>query len=70
MTRLLTIVATAALVLVPAASFALMAANPYADAVKAQLAQIKDPVVRTAEKVPEDLYAFKPTPPPSSEPAK
>jgi uncharacterized damage-inducible protein DinB len=36
--------------------------NPFADAAKAQLAQIKDNVIRTAEKVPEDLYAFKPTP--------
>lgn len=51
-----------AAVLVPASAFAQAGANPFTDAVKAQLAQIKDPVIRTAEKVPEDLYAFKPTP--------
>ena len=36
--------------------------NPFTDAAKAQFAQIKNNVIRTAEKVPEDLYAFKPTP--------
>lgn len=60
MTRQLTAVALAALVLSPVAAFA--QANPFTDAVKAQLAQIKNPVIRTAEKVPEDMYAFKPTP--------
>ena len=60
MTRQLTAVALAALVLAPAAAFA--QANPFTDAVKAQLAQIKAPIIRTAEKVGEDLYAFKPTP--------
>ena len=60
MTRQLTAIALAALVFSPAAAFA--QANPYADAVKAQLAQIKAPIIRTAEKVGEDLYAFKPTP--------
>lgn len=60
MTRQLTAVALAAFVLSPVAAFA--QANPFTDAVKAQLAQIKNPVMRTAEKVPEDLYAFKPTP--------
>ena len=60
MTRQLTAVALAALVLSPAAAFA--QANPFADAVTAQLAQIKAPIIRTAEKVGEDLYAFKPTP--------
>ena len=60
MTRQLTAVALAALVLSPAAAFA--QANPFTDAVKAQLAQIKAPIIRTADKVGEDLYAFKPTP--------
>jgi len=60
MTRQLTAVALAALVLSPAAAFA--QANPFTDAVKGQLAQIKAPIIRTAEKVGEDLYAFKPTP--------
>ncbi len=62
MTRSLTAVAFAALLLTPAATFAQASANPFTDAVKAQLAQIKAPIIRTAEKVGEDLYAFKPTP--------
>ncbi len=62
MTRLFTAVAITALVLVPTTGFAQASANPFTDAVKAQLAQVKNPIVRTAEKVPEDLYAFKPTP--------
>ncbi|HEX6216801.1 MAG TPA: DinB family protein [Vicinamibacterales bacterium] len=41
---------------------ALAQSNPFTDAAKAQFAQIKNNVIRTAEKVPEDLYAFKPTP--------
>ena len=41
---------------------ALAQSNPFTDAAKAQLEQIKSNVIRTAEKVPEDLYAFKPTP--------
>jgi len=36
--------------------------NPFVDAAKAQLATIKNNVIRTAVKVPEDLYEFKPTP--------
>lgn len=60
MTRQLTAVALTALVFSPAA--ALAQGNPFTDAVKAQLAQIKAPITRTAEKVGEDLYAFKPTP--------
>ena len=60
MTRHLTAIAIVALVFLPATAFA--QANPFSDAVKAQLAQIKTPITRTAEKVGEDLYAFKPTP--------
>jgi uncharacterized damage-inducible protein DinB len=45
---------------VPTAVFA--QANPFMDAAKAQFASIKNDVIRTAEKVPEDLYEFKPTP--------
>jgi len=62
MTRQITAIALAALVFSPAAAFAQASANPFTDAIKAQLAQIKAPITRTAEKVPEDLYAFKPTP--------
>lgn len=58
MTRTFMAVAFATL-FVPAAAFA---QNPYTDAVKAQLATIKSNITRTAEKVGEDLYAFKPTP--------
>ena len=60
MTRLLTAAAIAASLVVPSAAVA--QGNPFTDAVKGQLAQIKNPIVRTAEKVPEDLYSFKPTP--------
>jgi len=59
MTRLFTAAAIAAVLVFPTAA---LAQNPFTDAVKGQLAQIKNPVIRTAEKVPEDLYAFKPTP--------
>ena len=59
MTRMFKAAAMAVALLVPASAFA---QNPFTDAVKAQLAQIKNPVTRTAEKVGEDLYDFKPTP--------
>ena len=59
MRRLFTAAVLAASIVVPSAAFA---QNPYTDAIKAQLAQIKNPVTRTAEKVSEDLYAFKPVP--------
>ena len=59
MTRIVMAAAIAAALMVPSTAFA---QNPYTDSVKAQLAQIKNPVIRTAEKVGEDLYAFKPTP--------
>ena len=62
MNRLFTAAAIAAFVIVPAHLHAQAGANPYTDAVKAQLAQVKAPIIRTAEKVPEDLYSFKPTP--------
>lgn len=45
---------------VPAPTFA--QSNSFTDAAKAQFATIKQNVIRTAEKVPEDLYEFKPTP--------
>lgn len=52
--------AAAVALLVPVSAIA--QSNPLVDAAKAQLATIKQNVVRTAEKVPEDLYEFKPTP--------
>ena len=59
MTRIVLGAAIIAGLMVPSTAFA---QNPYTDSIKAQLAQIKNPVIRTAEKVGEDLYAFKPTP--------
>ena len=59
MTRMFLAVAIAAL-FVPTTAAA--QSNPFVDAAKAQFATIKSNVIRTAEKVPEDLYAFKPTP--------
>jgi uncharacterized damage-inducible protein DinB len=43
-------------------TYAFAQSKPFTDAAKAQLASIKANVIRTAEKVPEDLYEFKPTP--------
>ena len=37
-------------------------ANPSTQAVKGQFGMVKNVLARTAEKVPEELYAFKPTP--------
>ncbi len=63
MTRLFTAAALGALlVLVPAPGFAQTSANPMTDSVKAQFGMVKDYITRTAAKVPEDLYSFKPTP--------
>jgi uncharacterized damage-inducible protein DinB len=59
MTRIVLGAAIIAGLMVPSTA---LAQNPYTDSIKAQLAQIKNPVIRTAEKVGEDLYAFKPTP--------
>jgi uncharacterized damage-inducible protein DinB len=39
-----------------------VSANPSTDAVKAQFGIVKADVAKTAEKVPEELYSFKPTP--------
>jgi len=38
------------------------AANPYTSSIKAQAEQARGLILRTAEKVPEGLYGFKPTP--------
>jgi uncharacterized damage-inducible protein DinB len=55
--------AAAALLSAPTLAAAQAAsANPTTDAVKAQFGMIKGVLARTAEKVPEDLYSFKPTP--------
>lgn len=61
MTRLSTTLAMAFLLAAPAAVFA-QSASPSTDAVKAQFGMVKDVLARTAAKVPEDLYSFKPTP--------
>ena len=59
MTRTFLAAAVAAALFVPTSA---SAQSPYTDAAKSQFASIKQNVIRTAEKVPEDLYAFKPTP--------
>ncbi len=61
-TRAFAVAAITAVVALPATTFAQAGANPFTDAVKGQFAQIRNSVTRTAEKVPEDVYAFKPTP--------
>jgi uncharacterized damage-inducible protein DinB len=61
--KLMTITAALCLATVPAfAQTAAVGANPYTSTVKAQAEQVRSLILRTAEKVPEDLYAFKPTP--------
>jgi uncharacterized damage-inducible protein DinB len=63
MKQIMTISAIVCLVTAPAfAQTAAVGANPYTSAVKAQAEQVRSLILRTAEKVPEDLYAFKPTP--------
>jgi uncharacterized damage-inducible protein DinB len=63
MRQILASCAVAALVVAPTTAFAQAAsANPATDAIKAQFGMIKGVLARTADKVPEDLYSFKPTP--------
>jgi hypothetical protein len=58
-----TLAAALALILTAAASPAgAQAANPLTSGVKAQFAMVKDVVIRSAQKVPENLYTFRPTP--------
>ena len=44
------------------ASSALMAQNPIVDSSKGTFATIKDSILRSAEKVPENLWSYQPTP--------
>ncbi len=53
--------ASAALTVVGSAS-AQTTADPYTTAIKKQGESVRGLILRTAEKVPENLYAFKPTP--------
>ena len=62
MTRSFALAAIASFALLPTTAMAQMSANPAMDAVKAQFGMAKNPVTRTAAKVPEELYSFKPTP--------
>jgi uncharacterized damage-inducible protein DinB len=63
MKQIMAISAALWLTAVPAfAQTAAVGANPYTANVKAQAEQVRALILRTAEKVPEDLYAFKPTP--------
>ena len=54
-------VAVAVMLLVPSYAAA-QTANPMMDAVKAQFALIKGNLLKTAEKVPEAVWTFQPTP--------
>jgi uncharacterized damage-inducible protein DinB len=63
MKQIMTISAIVWLVTAPAfAQTPAVGANPHTANVKAQAEQVRALILRTAEKVPEDLYAFKPTP--------
>ena len=57
---LLAAVIAAAVVFAPASSAA--QENPLMDSVKAQMALVKGVLIRTAEKVPEPIWSFQPTP--------
>jgi uncharacterized damage-inducible protein DinB len=52
----------AALLAQPTAAATGASANPVMQAVKGQFGMVKNVVAKTAEKVPENLYEFKPTP--------
>jgi uncharacterized damage-inducible protein DinB len=55
------IVAVAILVSMPSSTFA-QAQDPLTAGVKVQFTAVNDFIVRSAQKVPDDLYAFRPTP--------
>jgi hypothetical protein len=55
-------VLAALIVALPAVSFAQAPANPLTANAKVQLGAVTGFVIRSAEKVPEDLYSFKATP--------
>ena len=61
MNRVMTGAALACLLLIPTVASA-QSANPLMDAIKAQHELIKGNLVKTAAKVPENVWAFKPTP--------
>lgn len=60
--RIRQFVLAALIVALPAASFAQSPANPLTANAKVQLGAVTGFVIRSAEKVPEDLYSFKATP--------
>ncbi len=62
MTRSLVAVAVAAMAFAPLTAAAQPAASPMKDSVKAVFGMLKGNLSKTAEKVPEDLWTFKPTP--------
>ena len=61
MTRLFAGALAAAILFVPA-SVTAQTKNPLMDSVKAQFAMVKGVLLKTAEKVPEPIWAFRPTP--------
>jgi hypothetical protein len=61
MKHLTTAAAVAVMLILPAQTGA-QSANPTMDAVKAQYGMVKGVLLKTAEKVPEAVWAFRPTP--------
>ncbi len=61
MKHLTTAAAVAVMLILPAQTGA-QSANPTMDAVKAQHGMVKGVLLKTAEKVPEAVWAFRPTP--------
>ena len=59
MKRLMAGALTAAVLLVPSIA---AAQNPMIDSVKAQFGMVKGSLLKTAEKVPEEIWSFRPTP--------
>jgi uncharacterized damage-inducible protein DinB len=56
------LIAVAAVAILPAPLMAQAPESPSTQAVKAQFGMIKGVMAKTASKVPEELYSFKPTP--------
>ena len=61
MTRVMTGAAIALMLFLPQAAAA-QSANPFVDSIKAQHDLIKGNLIKTAAKVPETVWAFRPTP--------
>ena len=62
MNRLLVATLTAAVMVLTPTFAGAQAANPFLDSVKAQHDLVKGNLLKTAEKVPDNVWSFKPTP--------